>query len=125
MCDDALGDHVWVDGLTISCQETKVLEVLDYDIEVPCVVQWSMLWFSSPTRLNRRFLNSGAIIAKYNEVIDLAVVATFTLFFGHTHTPRIFFLRSVRSVLCRSLVRDWDVNKEIRGWVLGEWPVGL
>ena len=59
VCDDALDDHVWENERTISCQEAKVLEVLGYDVAVPCVVQWRMLWFSSPTSVNRRFLNSG------------------------------------------------------------------
>ena len=89
VCDDALDDHVWVSELTISCRDTKVLEALDYDIEVPCLVQWGKLWFSSPTSLNRRFLNSGTIVEKFNEVIDLAC-----------------------TVLCRSFERDWDVNTE-------------
>ena len=71
VCDDALDDHVWVNELTIPCQGTEVLEALDYDIDVSCLVKWSMLWFSSPTILNRRFLNSGTIVDKYNEVIDL------------------------------------------------------
>ena len=44
-----------------------------------------MLWFSSPTSLHQWFLNSGTIIEKYNEVIDLAIVAT---------------------------IRDWDVNRD-------------
>ena len=47
VCDDALEDHEWVSELTISRQETEVLVVLDYDIDVPCVVQWRVLWFSS------------------------------------------------------------------------------
>ena len=88
VCDDALDDHVWVSELTISCQAAKVLV-----IEVPCVVQWSMLWFSSPTSLNQRFLDSGTIIEKYNEVVDLAIVATFSLSFGRLHTPRMCFLK--------------------------------
>ena len=25
---------------------------LDYKIGIPCVVQWCMMWFSAPTRLN-------------------------------------------------------------------------
>ena len=79
VCDDALDDHVWENERTISCQEAKVLEVLGYDVAVPCVVQWRMLWFSSPTSVNRRFLNSGMIIEKCMEVIDLAIVTTFTV----------------------------------------------
>ena len=118
VCDDALDDHVWVSELTISCLETKVLVA-------PCVVQWSMLWFSSPTSLNRRFLNSGAIVEKYNEVIDLAIEATFTLSFGVLHTPRMCLLRSMSTVLCRSPERDGYVNREMKVWGLGEWPVFL
>ena len=29
------------------------------------------------------------------------------------------------AVLCRSPERDWDVNREIKGWGLGEWLVLL
>ena len=45
VCDDALEDHEWVSELNISIQETEVLVALNYDIEVPFVVQWRMLWF--------------------------------------------------------------------------------
>ena len=31
----------------------------------------------------------------------------------------------MRTVLCRSAEKDWDVNKEMRGWGLGEWPLLL
>ena len=114
VCDDSLDDHVCVSERTISCQEAKVLEALQYDLGNPCIVQWSMLWFSAPTNLNRRFLNGGTTLQKYNAVINLALVATFTLLFGRMHTPRICFSRSMRSALCRSLERDLDVNREMR-----------
>ena len=39
VCDDALDDHVWVFEVTIALQEAKVLEALQYDIEIPCLVQ--------------------------------------------------------------------------------------
>ena len=81
-----------------------------------------MWWFSAPTNLNRRFLNSGTILEKYNDVVNLDLVATFTLPFGRMHTPRICFLRSMRTVLCRSLERGWDANREMRGWGPGERP---
>ena len=120
VCDDALDDHVWVDEQTISCQEAKVLEASDFDIEVPCVVQWSTLWFSSPTNLNWRFLDGGTIIENYNEVINLAVVATFSLAFREMLTPRIcFFFFEIRCVLyCAD-------HREMRRWGLAEWPVLL
>ena len=59
VCDDALEDHEWVSELTISIQETEVLVALNHDIEVPCIVQWRMLWFTSPTSLNRIFSFNG------------------------------------------------------------------
>ena len=59
VCVDALDDHKWVSELTISRQEADVLVAVDYDIEVSFVVQWKMVWFSSPTRLNRIFSDSG------------------------------------------------------------------
>ena len=34
--------YVWVSKQTISLQEAKVLEVLQYDMEILCVVQWWM-----------------------------------------------------------------------------------
>ena len=39
VCDDALEEHVWVSELTISLQEAKVLEALQYDLANPCIVQ--------------------------------------------------------------------------------------
>ena len=38
--DDALDEHVWVSELTISLQEAQVLEALQFDLEISCVVQW-------------------------------------------------------------------------------------
>ena len=40
VCHAAREDHEWVSELNISIQETEVLVVFDYDIEVPCVVRW-------------------------------------------------------------------------------------
>ena len=41
--DDALHDDEWVSELIISRQKTEVLVILDYDIDVSCVVQWDIL----------------------------------------------------------------------------------
>ena len=48
-----------------------------YDLEIPSIVQWEMLWFSAPTILNNDLLNDG-------EILD---------------TPRIRFLKAMRKVL--------------------------
>ena len=92
---------------TISMQENEVLVVLDYEIEVLCVVQWTGCG-SSLTRLE---------FEKYHEAINLATVATFT--------PRTFMLRSVAAVLDRAPDKDLDVGRVICGWGVGELPVLL
>ena len=34
VCDDALDEHLWVSEHTISCQEAKVVEALQYDLQI-------------------------------------------------------------------------------------------
>ena len=118
VCDESLEGHEWVSDLTISVQENEHLVALNYETEVPCVVQWGLLWFSSPSRLNQRFANNGTRIAKCNEVINMAISTTFTLSFGGFNTPRTCMLRSVAAVLYRS-----HMGRELIGWALGEWLV--
>ena len=53
VCAGTFIDHGWVSESTISQHEEEILGMeLNYKIDVPCVVQWSQLWFSAPTRLN-------------------------------------------------------------------------
>ena len=75
------------------------------------------LWFSSPSRVNQTFTNNGTQIAKYHEA-----VATVTMPFEGLHTPRMCLLRSVSVVLYTSPDKDWNVEEEMKGWGLGEWP---
>ena len=42
LSDVAVVEIVWVSELTISCQETKVLEALQYYSANPCIVQWEI-----------------------------------------------------------------------------------
>ena len=44
---------------------------LDYEICIPCVVQWSMLWFSAPTRLNQTLEGEDINIVRYHEVVNM------------------------------------------------------
>ena len=39
VCEDALDDQEWVSELTISIEENEVFVALNYEIDVPCVVQ--------------------------------------------------------------------------------------
>ena len=49
-------------------------------------------------------------------------MATFIAPVGGFNTPRTCMLRSVASVLDRKKPdKDWDVGREMIGWILGEW----
>ena len=73
-------------------QENKIPEALNYDIDVSCVVQWEMLWYSAPTSRNHDSLNDGVILAKCNATIKLAVKESFILSLWRRNTPRACFL---------------------------------
>ena len=54
VCEGAFDDHEWVSESTIPMQEEEVMgRELDHEICVSCVVQWCMLWFSAPARMNQ------------------------------------------------------------------------
>ena len=63
-------------------------------IDVPCVVQWSLLWFSAPTRLNKISGHYLKII-KYNEVVNSAIIDAVVRPFGGKRTPMSCMLTSV------------------------------
>ena len=72
VCDDALYEHVWVSEHTISLQEAKVVEALQYDFEIPCTAQWGVLGFFARTSLHIELLNDGEILGKHFEAVNLA-----------------------------------------------------
>ena len=54
VCAGTFVDYEWVSESTISKHEEETLAMeLDYRIDVPCMEQRSLLWFSSPTRLKK------------------------------------------------------------------------
>ena len=68
VCAGTFVDHEWVSSRTIIQKEEEVLSmVLDFKIDRPCVVQWSLLWFPARTSLNQ-ILGHELKIKKYHEV---------------------------------------------------------
>ena len=87
VCDGTFVDHEWVSSRTIIQQVEAILSMaLDFKIEVPCVVQWSLLWFPAPTNLNR-ILGSVLKIKEYHEVVNSAIMDTFVRPFRRKRTP--------------------------------------
>ena len=70
---------------------------LDFKIDVPCVVQWSLLWFSALTNLNRIF-GSDLKIKESHEVVNSAIVDDIVRPFSGERTPKSCMLTSVVNV---------------------------
>ena len=49
-CNRVKDEHTRVSDVHLATQEQKVLERLQYDIEVPCGSQWCLLWYAAPTK---------------------------------------------------------------------------
>ena len=106
VCEGAFVNHEWVSSRTIFQQEEENLSMaLDFKIDVPCVVQWSLLWFSAPTRLNK-ILGLELKIKKYHEVVNSAIMDAIVRPFGGEHTPRSCMLNSVARIL-HNTHRKW------------------
>ena len=79
----------WCQQAELSDMRKKFLSMdLNYKIDVPFVVQWSLLWFSAPTRL-KNILGREQKIKKYHEVVNRAVTYAISRPFGGEHTPRL------------------------------------
>ena len=65
-------NHEWISEFSLVFQKNKIL-ALNYDVDVPCIVQWEMLWCSAPTSLNNDLLNEGIVFDGYSSVINLAM----------------------------------------------------
>ena len=51
-------------------------------------LQWSLLWFSTPTNLNLKFVNNGTLVAKFLDTVSSAIELTCNIAFDGAHTPR-------------------------------------
>ena len=117
VCAGSSVDHEWVSESTISQHEEEILSmVLDFRINVPCVVQWGLLWCSAPPKLSR-ILGHELKIKKYHEVVNNAIMDAIVRPFGGEHTPRSCMLTPVTRILHRTQ-KKWGVNKEMEGWMI-------
>ena len=92
-------NHRWVSEFPLVQQENKILEVLDSNIDVPCIVQWWILWYSAPTSLNDDFLNDDVILETHNKGNNTAFETAFDFPSTQTQTPRTCFLEAQRLML--------------------------
>ena len=65
--EDFLWEHEWIMETNVTSKENVILEALNYDVDVPCPLQWGLLWFSAPRNLNRKFVNWSSKIHRHNQ----------------------------------------------------------
>ena len=82
-----LWEHEWITDTDVTLKENEKLEALNYEIEVPCPLQWGLLWFSAPTNLNQKFMNNGTNIEKFRNIVNHAIELSCKFVFERTHTP--------------------------------------
>ena len=101
VCAGIFDNDEWVFDESLSTQHVEEVMgmELDYEIGSPCVVQWCMLWFSAPTRLNRTWVQQGMNIAKYHETLNMAIACAISRPLGGEHTPRSCMLASITKIL--------------------------
>ena len=61
VCEDVLWEHEWVTEFNVFLNVSEILEVFNYDLDVPCSIQWGLLWLSSPSRLGQKFTTMARI----------------------------------------------------------------
>ena len=112
----------WISEFSLVVQEHTILEALNYDTDVPCVVQWRMLWYSAPSSFNHDLLND-VLLAKHNKAINMAIEAPFSFPLWRRHTRRSSFFEAQRLTMMHCLQGCmWRPEREMKGWDLGGRP---
>ena len=113
--EDFLWEHEWIMETNVTLKENVILDALNYDIDVPCPLQWGLLWFSAPTKLNREFVNNGTKVAKFTDTVSSAIEFTCNIAFDGTLTPRACYLRAVSIFLCHAQDKYSNIEEEKQG----------
>ena len=81
--------------LTISMQEEEILVAPNHRIDVPCVVQWSILWFFSALATESKISWQWYKMYDIQRNYKSGNHSYFTAPYGGFNTPRACMLRSV------------------------------
>ena len=100
----------------MTLKENVILEALNCDIDVPCPLQWKLLWFSAPKKLNRKFVNNGTKVAKFRDTVSSAIELICNIAFDGAHTPRACFFHGRCQLSCRAQDKDGNIEEEMQGW---------
>ena len=100
-------------------QEGKILQLLEYDIEVTSVWQGSLLWFSAPTERNNVLRDHINFQEKFDEVTDAALQDAIHSPFRKGWTPRDCFLDATQKNWSTLNAGESLIGNARDGWELG------
>ena len=109
-----LWEHEWIMDIDVSLRENEILEAVSSEIEVPCPLQWRLLWCSALTNLNHKFMNNGTKNEKFRKTVNHAIELSCNIVFDRIHTPRTLFVRTVSVLLCSAHDKDWTTEVTVR-----------
>ena len=69
-------------------QDSKLLWFLQDDIEVPCIMQWRLLWYPAQSHLNHVLINVGVFQAFHDNTIKKAILRPRSTALHGKGTPR-------------------------------------
>ena len=76
-CSRVLANHEWVSEFYLIMREHDIHETLKFEIDVPCIVQWCLLWYSTLARANAELVHEGRMAEMCSRVIDVALQSPF------------------------------------------------
>ena len=79
---------------------------------------------STVNLINRKFVNNGMKVVTFRDTVNSAIELTCNVAFDGTHTLRACFLRAASIFLNYAPDKDWDMEEEMKGWGVGDGPLG-
>ena len=61
--------YEWIQEGSMELHERKIMWFLQDDIEVPCIMQWRLLWCSAPSHLNEMLIKGGVFQTCHDKTI--------------------------------------------------------
>ena len=94
--------HEWTQPDSVELQACIVMKSSHCDVEVPCIVQWEVLWYSARNHLNNVLINVGVFQACYD--ITIRNIETYL-------SPA--FLEKIHAEVCLSTeVDEWYIARQ-------------
>ena len=104
--------------IPLGCTGTKILEQLQYDMEVLFVWQWCFLWFAAPTKLDEKITRAGISRDWMDKTVDHALRLDIESPSASKWTPRDCFLDTIWYL---GFEKGDDVAKMGWNWTGGEF----